>query len=375
MIDFRYHLVSLISVFLALAVGIALGAGPLKETIGDSLTGQVSQLREEKDALRVDLDDAAAEAQWTESALDAASDDLIGGILGDRRVALIQVGAVSDQVRNGVVDRLEQAGGTVTGTVQVTEAWTDPEQQTFRQSLAGTLLDYLDPVPGAQSGSELAEALAQSLTASEPADPDVRSERAGILLDLLREGGLVATTADITAPADLVVVLAGPVLDARTAQVEAQAGSTAAPELVEQSSQQRAELEAALTRIGLAAQARSGGAVVVSGAPVEQNVLLPLRRVTGFARTVSTVDSAETTAGRIAVPMALAARVEGGAGHFGRGPQVDAPLPARVELAPVVRVTELDPDLTADPGGDVTPTPGADSTEAPAEESNEDGQG
>ena len=32
MIDFRYHLVSLISVFLALAVGIALGAGPLKET-------------------------------------------------------------------------------------------------------------------------------------------------------------------------------------------------------------------------------------------------------------------------------------------------------------------------------------------------------
>ena len=40
MIDFRYHVVSLISVFLALAVGIALGAGPLKETIGDTLTGQ-----------------------------------------------------------------------------------------------------------------------------------------------------------------------------------------------------------------------------------------------------------------------------------------------------------------------------------------------
>ena len=52
MIDFRYHVVSLISVFLALAVGIALGAGPLKETIGDTLTGQVEQLRQEKDALR-----------------------------------------------------------------------------------------------------------------------------------------------------------------------------------------------------------------------------------------------------------------------------------------------------------------------------------
>ena len=51
-IDFRYHLVSLVSVFLALAVGIVLGAGPLKESIGDTLTGQVEQLRGEKDALR-----------------------------------------------------------------------------------------------------------------------------------------------------------------------------------------------------------------------------------------------------------------------------------------------------------------------------------
>ena len=45
MIDFRYHLVSLISVFLALAVGIVLGAGPLKEAIGDTLTGEVDKLR------------------------------------------------------------------------------------------------------------------------------------------------------------------------------------------------------------------------------------------------------------------------------------------------------------------------------------------
>ena len=48
MIDFRYHLVSLISVFLALAVGIVLGAGPLRESLGDQLAGQVEQLRTEQ---------------------------------------------------------------------------------------------------------------------------------------------------------------------------------------------------------------------------------------------------------------------------------------------------------------------------------------
>ena len=41
MIDFRYHVVSLVSVFLALAVGIVLGAGPLNEGISTGITDQV----------------------------------------------------------------------------------------------------------------------------------------------------------------------------------------------------------------------------------------------------------------------------------------------------------------------------------------------
>ena len=32
MINFRYHIVSIVSVFLALAIGVALGGGPLKGT-------------------------------------------------------------------------------------------------------------------------------------------------------------------------------------------------------------------------------------------------------------------------------------------------------------------------------------------------------
>ncbi|MDU2059289.1 MAG: copper transporter, partial [Dermabacter sp.] len=38
MIDFRYHLVSLVAVFLALAIGIVLGAGPLRDGVGQTLT-------------------------------------------------------------------------------------------------------------------------------------------------------------------------------------------------------------------------------------------------------------------------------------------------------------------------------------------------
>ena len=44
MVDFRYHLVSLIAVFLALACGIVLGAGPLREAIGDTVSGRNAEL-------------------------------------------------------------------------------------------------------------------------------------------------------------------------------------------------------------------------------------------------------------------------------------------------------------------------------------------
>ena len=58
MIDFRYHLVSIVSIFMALAVGIVLGAGPLKEDIGNTLTSEVKNLRADKAALRSELDAA-----------------------------------------------------------------------------------------------------------------------------------------------------------------------------------------------------------------------------------------------------------------------------------------------------------------------------
>src|SRR5690606_25267834 len=126
-IDFRYHLVSLISVFMALAVGIALGAGPLKEAIGDTLTGQVDQLRAEKDALRLELTSTSADLSQTEAALSAMAPAILDGVMDGRRVAVVVVDDVTPEVREQVVSRLQQSGATVTGELQVADAWTDPE--------------------------------------------------------------------------------------------------------------------------------------------------------------------------------------------------------------------------------------------------------
>ena len=44
MIDFRYHVVSLVAVFLALALGVLLGTTQLSGVVSDDLRGQVRQL-------------------------------------------------------------------------------------------------------------------------------------------------------------------------------------------------------------------------------------------------------------------------------------------------------------------------------------------
>ena len=52
MISFRYHIVTLVSVFLALAVGVALGGGPLKGEVDNTLVEQVKNDREIKAELQ-----------------------------------------------------------------------------------------------------------------------------------------------------------------------------------------------------------------------------------------------------------------------------------------------------------------------------------
>ncbi|MFD0852963.1 copper transporter, partial [Actinomadura adrarensis] len=52
MIDFRYHLVSIVAIFLALALGIILGSTTLSQSVTRGLQRQTAALAKEKDELR-----------------------------------------------------------------------------------------------------------------------------------------------------------------------------------------------------------------------------------------------------------------------------------------------------------------------------------
>jgi len=331
-IDFRYHIVSLISVFLALAVGIALGAGPLKETIGDSLTGQVDQLRLDRDALRTDLD-AAQKVQANQKAyLETSAPRLLSGALTDRRVAIITLGPVDGDATDAVATQLGAAGATVSAKVAVAEAWTDPSLRSFRQALAGNLVTYLDPAPAESAGPEveLAEALVQGLTGSDPAAPNELSENASLILELLAndQSKLIDVADPVTAPADAVVILTSSDL-AETATAPA-----------------TQDVIAAQVAIASAAQARSEGAVTATVLSAKGDLVSTILADGDLAANLTTVTGVDQITGEISIPLALNARIGKVVGHFGFG-DGETVMPERVTLPPVDRT----PVTLAPPAG------------------------
>src|SRR5215208_322174 len=113
MLDFRYHALSLVAVFLALAIGIVLGV-----TIGDSLVSDAE--RSLRGNLRADVEkahDDAAQARGEVAGRDRMLDQISPGMVSTRlnggRVAVVSWGPLPNNVESGVRDAVSKAGGRI----------------------------------------------------------------------------------------------------------------------------------------------------------------------------------------------------------------------------------------------------------------------
>ena len=111
MVDFRYHALSLVAVFLALGIGILLGA-----TIGDSIVTEAD--KNLRSSLRQDVVEARAEARRAAGGLrgrdrliESVLPQLTGGRLANRRVALVAIGGLPGDVDSSVREAVDTAGG------------------------------------------------------------------------------------------------------------------------------------------------------------------------------------------------------------------------------------------------------------------------
>lgn len=318
MIDFRYHLVSLVSVFLALAVGIVLGAGPLKDSISDTLSGQVEKLRQEKDALRTNLDTANTGVTHRDDFITDVSPALIAGQLTGRQVVVVTLpGSDGDDIKP-LTDAITAAGGTVTGQVDVHSAWTDPTKATDRSALAAKLAETVPAGSGGGSaavgdtGTQLARFLSDALL-SQTGGGRGSTDSANVRESLKNED-LIGIKGDLSGLAGSALVLAPPNEAAVSGNVKPTADTTGDDAYL--------ALASALDNAG-------GGAVVTgpSSSAIGGGLLAAIRKSDPASKRISTVDSGSTPMGVVSAVLALREQVAGGVGQYGFGDGASQPLP------------------------------------------------
>jgi outer membrane murein-binding lipoprotein Lpp len=297
-IDFRYHLVSIVSIFLALAVGIVLGAGPLKEDIGNTLTSEVKNLRADKAALRAELD-AAEKGNAARDEFTAASNRslLVNRLTGTTVTVVALPGAPAGLVKS-MTETLTYSGASIGSQVTVLESWIDPKKAAFRSTLGQQLASQVS-VPVDQDGEDVLNAvLARSLLTK--AGGSTSGSMAA--LEGLRTGDLIRFAPDRITPATVAVVVAGPVGGSNPGVREAQAKSL---------SSLAGELDAA-----------GAGAVMVAESPAQgandvTSVISTVRADRDLSKELSTVDDGELPMGEASVVFALLEQEAGKAGHYG----------------------------------------------------------
>jgi outer membrane murein-binding lipoprotein Lpp len=291
MISFRYHVVSVAAVFLALAVGVVLGASGVSEQLlgavvsrSEDLSGQVRDLTAQRDGL------ATAQRGADEFAA-RIGPAAVQGLLPGRGVTVVSVGGDPGD-RDAVVSLIGAAGGKVTGEVDLTPAVVDPARADQLRELTAQLLPTGAQLPAATDTGTLAGGLLGGVLLGPGAKPDARD---AVLAGLTAAGFVVPGTPP--APADLVVVLTGGALDGVDASESAAVTARLAAQL------DRSGAGAVLA--GRAGSADATGAVGVA------------RADTGVSAGLSTVDDVDSGSGRVSTVLALREQLDGRAGRYG----------------------------------------------------------
>jgi hypothetical protein len=309
-IDFRYHVVSLVAVFLALALGVLLGTTQLSGGVRDDLRGQVSSLTADRRDLQGDVRALQARAKDDDAVTASLAPKLVSGVLRDTDVVVVATAQAGDATTDGVQRMLEQAGARVTGRVQLTEDYSDPRRAADVKAFvtgggqpAGFQLPESDDA-GVLAGALLSYALLGTRDGgSEPDAPATGQVLAGFAsLQMLRVDSPRVTAGDLA-----VLVTSGP--------VKADDAGTRVRTLT--------ELGSALDKAGRGAVVAGTAAASAGG----DGLVSAVRADRGLAGALSTVDDVDRPVGQVASVYALAQESAGRSGQYGTASGADAPFP------------------------------------------------
>lgn len=304
MISLRQHALSLAAVFLALAVGVVLGSGFLSDTL-------LSSLRDEKKDLNTQISGLNDQKNVLNEKLSAANNfdtQLVGRIVHDalagKSVVVFRTPDAKDDDVATVSKFIGQAGGTVTGTVSLTQEFVEANSAEKLQTVvnssvlpAGQQLSTKLVDQGSQAGDLMGIAL---LANPNPAMPPVDDTQRNTVLAALRDTGFITYQAtDHMGAANAALVVTGGALPQ-------DAGNQGAS--VARFSAALAPHGSGTLLAGRDGSATGGAAVAVARADAALN------------SAISTVDDVDAAPGRITAVLGLHDLLGGGhAGQYGTG--------------------------------------------------------
>ncbi|MBW0015813.1 copper transporter [Mycobacterium sp.] len=306
MISLRQHALSLAAVFLALAVGVVLGSGFLSDTLLSSLraekrdlNSQITRLNDQKNVLNEKL---AAASNFDNQLAGRMVHDALGG----KAVVVFRTPDAKDDDVAAVAKFIGQAGGTVTGTVALTQEFVDANSAEKLRTVvnssilpAGQQLSTKLVDQGSQAGDLLGIALLTNANPAAPAAEVSDAQRATVLAALRDSGFITYQSGDHLPASNAALVVTGGSLpqDAGNQGVSVARFSAAL-----------APHGSGTLLAGRDGSATGGAAVAVARADA------------GISSAISTVDDVDSAPGRITAVLGLHDLINGGhAGQYGTG--------------------------------------------------------
>lgn len=336
MINFRFHVVSIIAVFLALGIGVIMGTAVIDRAVVDRLERQQSGLRADITDVRSENGRLRSELRQERDAArqlaDQGGERLLNGALTKVPVLLIGArGAEADGLKD-FVTLLGRADADYQGTLWLTDRFTldDADERSDLATALGLRPDASAATLRTAALSRLAFALRPAIdhpAGTDGAPPDLSTSpasdsEAGVV-PVLRDAGFVDYEApDGADPQSL------PTLAAGTRIVVISGPGASVP---------NGRLTLPLVRNLLAPRTDAGPVPVLAatGAPpdpgTDDTFLGPIRDGEEFTGRLSTVDDLDDFAGRVAAVLAIADLGTGRTGDFGRGEGAQRLLPAPAE--------------------------------------------
>ncbi|MFK3984531.1 copper transporter [Micromonospora sp. NPDC050397] len=311
MINFRYHVVSITAVFLALAIGLVVGTAALNGPVADSLSARVNELGKDNQILRETVGSLQEEVTREEDYARESAPRLLAGTLTGRRLLVVALPSGEKHV-DGVIEMLRQTGATITGRIEIQDKFVNPDNSVDLLGLAERAARPSVPangLPGNSNGVETSSAFLASALLDRPDGVPVTEQDRRSVLDTYSNSGYLNVADKVTGPAEAVVVISGqPYVDRESAQKD----------------------QAVVT---MTEQFDKAVPLVVAGSGTSTgNIVQAVRDDPALAKTISTVDHANTVQGQVVAALATVEQiVDKKAGQYGLGAGATSLLPKRPE--------------------------------------------